>query len=139
MKKFTKEYLTNILEQQDYEKFVSLHPNISYHEELLIDGSNIYSIDGTELSSEQIDMIHNITTHDYVLVYTNKRKEKQLFFIYCNGTNGYEGDVVTSLLDVHFKLSFIKNNPLVKYTTLLEYEPDHCDDVYYWFITFILK
>jgi hypothetical protein len=139
MKKFTKEYLTEILEKQDYEKFVSLHPNIYYNEELLIDGNNIYSIDGTELSLEQIDMIHNITTHGYVLVYTNKRGEKQLFFIYCNGTNGKEGDVVTSLLDVHFKLSFIKNNSLVKYTTLLEYEPDHCDDVYYWFITFILK
>jgi hypothetical protein len=138
MKKFTKEYLTGILEQQDYEKFVSLHPNIYYHEELLIDGSNIYSIDGTELSSEQIDMIHNIT-QDYVLIYTNKRGEKQLFFIYCNGTNGKDGDVVTSLLDVHFKLSFLKKNSLIKYTTLLEYEPDHIDDVYYWFITFILK
>lgn len=138
MKKFTKEYLTNILEQQDYKKFVDLHPNIYNHKDLLVDDGNIYSIDGTELSSEQIDMIHSIT-RDYVLLYTNKRGEKQLFFIYCNGTNGREGDVVTSLLDVYNTLSILKDNPLVKYTTLLEYEPDHIDDVYYWFITFILK
>ena len=138
MKKLTKDYLINILEQQDYKKFVGLHPSIYHHEDLLIDKNNIYSVDGTELSSEQIDMIHSIT-RNYVLVYTNKRGEKQLFFIYHNGTNGREGDVVTSLLDVYKKLSSIKNNPLVKYTTLLEYEPDHIDDVYYWFITFILK
>lgn len=138
MGKFTKEYLKNILEQQDYKKFVCLHPSIYYHEDLLVDNNNIYSVDGTELSLEQIDMIHSIT-RGYVLVYTNKRGEKQLFFIYCNGTNGREGDVVTALLDVYDKLSFIKDNPLVKYTTLLEYEPDHIDDVYYWFITFILE
>lgn len=138
MEKFTKEYLKNILEQQDYKKFVCLHPNIYNHKDLLIDDGNIYSIDGTKLSSEQIDMIHSIT-RDYVLVYTNKRGEKQLFFIYCNGTNGREGDVVTSLLDVYNTLFLLKDNPLVKYTTLLEYEPDHIDDVYYWFITFILK
>lgn len=138
MEKFTKEYLKNILEQRDYKKFVCLHPSIYYHEDLLIDNGNIYSVDGTELSLEQIDMIHSIT-RSYVLVYTNKRGEKQLFFIYHNGTNGYERDAVTSLLDVYEKLSSIKNNPLVKYTTLLEYEPDHIDDVYYWFITFILK
>ena len=138
MEKFTKEYLKNILEQQDYKKFVCLHPSIYYHEDLLIDNGNIYSVDGTELSLEQIDMIHSIT-RGYVLVYTNKRGEKQLFFIYCNGTNGREGDVVTSLLDVYNILSLLKNNPLVKYTTLLEYEPDHIDDVYYWFITFILE
>lgn len=138
MEKFTKEYLTSIIEQQDYKKFVALHPNIYNHKDLLVDDGNIYSVDGTELSSEQIDMIHSIT-RDYVLLYTNKRGEKQLFFIYCNGTNGREGDVVTSLLDVYNTLSLLKDNPLVKYTTLLEYEPDHIDDVYYWFITFILK
>ena len=75
----------------------------------------------------------------FVLVYTNKRGEKQVFFNYHNGSNGREGDVVTSLWDVHRKLSSIKKNPFVKWTTLLEYRPDHCDDVYSWFITFVLK
>ena len=140
MENFTKEYLIEILENQDYGKFVSLHPKIWQHKELLIDDGNIFSVDGTELSPEQIDTIHSIMQYySFVLVYTNKRGEKQVFFNYHNGTNGSEGDVVTSLWDTHRKLSSIKKNPLVEWTTLLEYSPDHCDDVYSWFITFIFK
>ena len=140
MENFTKDYLIDILENQDYGKFVSLHPKIRQHKELLIDDGNIFSVDGTELSPEQIDTIHSIMQYySYVLVYTNKRGEKQVFFNYHNGSNGREGDVVTSLWDAHRKLSSIKKNPLVEWTTLLEYSPDHCDDVYSWFITFIFK
>lgn len=140
METFTKEYLIDILENEDYNKFVCLHPHIWGHKNLLIDEGNIFSVDGTELTSEQIEAIHGIMQDlSFVLVYTNKRGEKQIFFNYYNGSNGREGDVVTSLWDVHRKLSSIKKNPLVKWTTLLEYSPDHCDDVYAWFITFVLK
>ena len=140
MGKFTKEYLTEILENQDYGKYVCLHPHIWKHKELLIDDGNIFSVDGTELSSEQINAIHDIMQEwSFVLVYTNKQGEKQVFFNYHNGTNGFEGDVVTSMWDAHRKLSSIKKNPFVKWTTLLHYKPDHCDDVYSWFITFKLK
>ena len=140
MENFTKEYLIDILENQDYRRFISLHPHIGQHKDLLIDEGNIFSVDGTELTLEQIDAIHNIMQYySFVLVYTNKRGEKQVFFNYHNGTNGHEGDVVTSMWDAHRKLSSIKKNSLVKWTTLLEYRPDHCDDVYSWFITFILK
>ena len=136
----TKEYLTDVLENQDYRRFICLHPHIWKHKDFLIDDGNIYSADGTVLSAEQIDTIHNIMQpFSYVLVYTNKSGEKQVFFNYHNGTNGREGDVVTSLWDAHRKLSSIKKNPLIKWATLLEYSPDHCDDVYSWFITFILK
>ena len=48
-------------------------------------------------------------------------------------------DLVNKKFREIFTLSSIKKNPLVKWTTLLEYSPDHCDDVYSWFITFILK
>lgn len=140
MGKFTKEYLTEILENQDYVKYVCLHPHIWQCKELLIDDGNIFSVDGTELSSEQINAIHSIMQEwSFVLVYTNTKGEKQVFFNYHNGSNGFEGDVVTSMWDAHRKLSSIKKNPLVKWTTLLHYDPDHCDDVYSWFITFILK
>ena len=140
IKTFTKEYLIDILENQDYEKFVNLHPHIWGHKNLLIDEGNIFSVDGTELTPEQIEAIHGIMQDlSFVLVYTNKRGEKQVFFNYHNGSNGREGDVVTSLWDVHRKLSSIKKNSFVKWTTLLEYSPDHCDDVYSWFITFVLK
>ena len=140
MENIDKEYLKDILENQDYGKFISLHPEIRQHKNLLIDDGNIYSVDGTELTEEQINVIHNIMQpFSYILVYTNKSGEKQVFFNYHNGTNGQEGDAVTSLWDAHRKLSSIKKNPLVKWTTLLEYSPDHCDDVYSWFITFILK
>ena len=140
MENIDKKYLKDILENQDYGKFISLYPEIRQHKNLLIDDGNIYSVDGTELTEEQINVIHNIMQpFSYILVYTNKSGEKQVFFNYHNGTNGREGDVVTSLWDAHRKLSSIKKNPLVKWTTLLEYSPDHCDDVYSWFITFILK
>lgn len=140
MEKFTEEYLINILENQDYKGFISLHPQIWKHKDLLIDEGNIFSVDGTELTPEQIGVIHDIMQyHSFVLVYTNKRGEKQVFFNYHNGTNGREGDAVISLWDAYIKLSLIKKNPLVKWTTLLEYSPDHCDDVYSWFITFVLK
>ena len=140
MENIDKEYLKDILENQDYGKFISLHPEIRQYKNLLIDDGNIYSVDGTELTEEQINVIHNIMQpFSYILVYTNKRGEKQVFFNYHNGTNGREGDAVTSLWDAHRKLSSIKKNPLVKWTTLLEYSPDHCDDVYSWFITFVLK
>lgn len=140
MENINKDYLKDILENQDYGKFISLHPGIRQHKDLLIDDDNIYSVDGTELTEEQINVIHNIMQpFSYILVYTNKSGEKQVFFNYHNGTNGREGDAVTSLWDVHRKLSSIKKNPLVKWTTLLEYSPDHCDDVYSWFITFVLK
>ena len=86
MENFTKDYLIDILENQDYGKFVSLHPKIRQHKELLIDDGNIFSVDGTELSPEQIDTIHSIMQYySYVLVYTNKRGEKQVFFNYHNG------------------------------------------------------
>ena len=140
MERFTKEYLIDILENQDYKEFISLHPQIWKHEDLLIDEGNIFSVDGTELTTEQIGVIHDVMQcHSFVLVYTNTCGEKQVFFNYHNGTNGREGDVVESLWDVYMKLFLIKNNPLVKWTTLLEYSPDHCDDVYSWFITFVLK
>lgn len=140
IKTFTKEYLIDILENQDYKNFVCLHPHIWRHKNLLIDEGNIFSVDGTELTPEQIEAIHGIMQDfSFVLVYTNKRGEKQVFFNYHNGSNGREGGVVTSLWDVHRKLSSIKKNPFVKWTTLLEYRPDHCDDVYSWFITFVLK
>ena len=140
MEDIVKDYLKDILENQDYGKFISLHPEIRQYKNLLIDDGNIYSVDGTELTEEQINVIHNIMQpFSYILVYTNKRGEKQVFFNYHNGTNGREGDAVTSLWDAHRKLSSIKKNPLVKWTTLLEYSPDHCDDVYSWFITFVLK
>ena len=114
-------------------------------EEFMLLASIVDQIDDMQdikyvLSPEQIDTIHSIMQdYSFVLVYTNKREEKQVFFNYHNGTNGREGDVVTSLLDTHKKLSSIKNNPLVEWTTLLEYSPDHCDDAYSWFITFIFK
>lgn len=140
MENYSKDYLIDILENEDYKGFISLHKQIWQHKDLLIDEGNIFSVDGTELTPEQIDVIHNIMHYySYVLVYTNKRGEKQVFFNYHNGTNGREGDAVTSLWDAHRKLSSIKKNPLVKWTTLLGYSPDHCDDVYSWFITFILK
>lgn len=140
MERFTKEYLINVLENQDYKEFISLHPQIWKHKDLLIDEGNIFSADRTELTPEQIGVIHNIMQHhSFVLVYTNKSGEKQGFFNYHNGTNGREGDAVASLWDAYIKLSLIKKNPLVKWTTLLEYSPDHCDDVYSWFITFVLK
>lgn len=135
-----KKYLIDILENQDYYRFVNLYPHIQQWKDLLIDENNIYSADGTTLTPEQIDAIHNIVPfYAHVLVYTNESGEKQVFFNYHNGTNGEEMDVVTSLWDTHRKLSFIKKQPLVKWTTLLEYNPDHCDDVYNWFITFIFK
>ena len=140
MVKFTKEYLIEVLENQDFGKYVSLHPHIWQCKELLIDDGHIFSVDGTELSSEQINVIHGIMQEwSFVLVYTNTHGEKRVFFNYHNGSNGFEGDAVKAMWDAHRKLSSIKKNPYVKWTTLLHYEPDHCDDVYSWFITFTLK
>ena len=81
MGNFTKENLVDILENQDYGKYVCLHPEIWKHKELLIDDGNVFSVDGTELSSEQINAIHDIMQEwSFVLVYTNKQGEKQVFF-----------------------------------------------------------
>ena len=41
MEIFTKEYLIDILENQDYRRFISLHPHIWQHKDLLIDEENI--------------------------------------------------------------------------------------------------
>lgn len=140
MKKFTKEYLIDILENQDYERFVCLHPHIQQHKELLIDEGNIYSVDGTKLNLEQIEFIHSIIQPwTYVLVYTKDNGKQQVFFNYHNGSNGCDGDAVKAMSETYEKLSSIKNNPLVEWTTLLGYKPDHCDDVYSWFMTFIFK
>ncbi len=138
--KFTKTNLVDILENQDFREYVCLHPQIWQHKELLLDDGNIFSADGTELTNEQIVSIHEfIQPWSFVLVYTNKDGEKQAFFNYHNGTNGKEGDVVKAMWDAYKKLSSIKKNKNVKWTTLLTYSPDHCDDVYSWFITFKLK
>ena len=137
---FTKECLTDILLNEDFNRFVRLHPLIWQQRDLLIDEGNIFSADGTQLTDEQIESIHSfIQPWSFVLVYTNKYGEKQVFFNYHNGTNGKEGDSVKAMWDAHRKLSSIKKNKNVKWTTLLHYSPDHCDDVYSWFITFTLK
>lgn len=137
---FTKECLVDILQNEDYHRYVRLHPAIWHQRDMMIDQGNIFSADGTQLTNEQIEVIHGfIQPWSFVLVYTNKSGEKQAFFNYHNGTNGKEGDVVKAMWDAHRKLNAIKKNKGVKWTTLLHYDPDHCDDVYSWFITFTLK
>lgn len=72
-----KKYLIDILENQDYYRFAHLHPHIQQWKDLLIDDNNIYSADGTTLTLEQIDAIHDIApSYSYVLVYTNELGEK---------------------------------------------------------------
>ena len=118
--KFTKEYLTGILEHKDYDDFVRLHPAIWTYRELLLDDCQIFSIDGTQLSSEQILSIKKfIPPYTFVLLYTNKSGEKQAFFNYHNGTTGEEGDSVKAMWDAHRKLSSIKKDKNIKWTTLL--------------------
>lgn len=137
---FTKENLTNILLNEDWHEYIKLHPQIWQHRELLLDDGNIFSVDNTQLTNDQIESVHSfIQECSFVLLYTNRFGEKQAFFNYHNGTNGGEGDAVKAMWDAHRKLSSIKKDKNIKWTTLLKYVPDHCDDVYTWFITFTFK
>ena len=40
MERFTKEYLIDILENQDYKGFIFLHPQIWQHKDLIIDAAS---------------------------------------------------------------------------------------------------
>ena len=138
--KLTKEHIVDVLKNEDWHEFVKLHPHIWQYRELLLDDDFIFSADGTQLSDEQINDIHNIAElNSYVVVYTNEDGKKQAYFNYHNGTNGKEGDAVSSIHDVYMLMNNIKNKETVEWTTLLNYFPDHCDDVYTWFITFKFK
>lgn len=138
--KLTKEHIVNVLNNEDWHEFVKLHPHIWQHRELLLDDDFIFSADGTQLSDEQIKDIHNIAElNSYVIVYTNKDGKKQVYFNYHTGTNGLEGDAVSSTYYAYTLMRDIKNKETVEWTTLLKYAPDHCDDVYTWFITFTFK
>lgn len=140
MKEFTLEYLQELMEREDFSEFVRLHPHIWKHKNFQVDGTNIFSVN-TELTAIEKDCLQELVGEEstFVLVYTNKYGDKQVFFNYHNGTNGFEGDAVNSTKDCYEMLSKIKGHKCVKRTTLLHYEPDHCDDVYSWFITFVLK
>ena len=140
MREFTLDYLQELLEREDFSEFVGLHPDIWGHKNLQVDDTNIFSIN-TELTETEKDCLKELVSEvpTFVLVYTNKYGNKQVFFNYHNGTNGYEGDAVNSIKDCYEMLSKIKDHEYVKWATLLHYEPDHCDDVYSWFITFVLK
>ena len=140
MREFTLDYLQELLEREDFSEFVGLHPDIWGHKNLQVDDTNIFSIN-TELTETEKDCLKELVREvpTFVLVYTNKYGNKQVFFNYHNGTNGYEGDAVNSIKDCYEMLSKIKGHKCVKWATLLHYEPDHCDDVYSWFITFVLK
>lgn len=49
MERFTKEYLIDILENQDYKGFIFLHPQIWQHKDLLIDeGKRIIGLSSPE-------------------------------------------------------------------------------------------
>ena len=69
----------------------------------------------------------------------NKDGKKQVYFNYHTGTNGLDGDAVSSTYYAYTLMRDIKNKETVEWTTLLKYAPDHCDDVYTWFITFTFK
>ena len=140
MKEFTPEYLQEVLEREDFSEFVRLHPHIWKHKNLQVDDTNIFSVN-TELTAIEKDCLKELVSEEptFVLVYTNKYGDKQVLFNHHNGTNGYEGDAVNSIKECYETLSRIKDHKCVKWTTLLHYEPDHCDDVYSWFITFVLK
>jgi hypothetical protein len=140
MKEFTPEYLQELLEREDFSEFVRLHPHIWKHKNLQVDDTNIFSVN-TELTAIEKDCLKELVSEEptYVLVYTNKYGDKQVLFNHHNGTNGFEGNAVNSIKECYETLSRIKEHKCVKWTTLLHYEPDHCDDVYSWFITFVLK
>ena len=135
-----KEEIIKILLEGDYKGFIGLHPKI-WNSQFKLEETNIYPIN-IELNDKQIDLIKDIVncTDSYVLVYRNpKTNNIQVFFSFHNGTNGLEGNIINSMRECLELIENINKHPDIEWVTVLDTYFDTCDDVYSWWITFVIK
>ena len=135
-----KEEIIKILLEGDYKGFIGLHPKI-WNSQFKLEETNIYPIN-VELNNKQIDLIKDIVscTDSYVLVYRNPRTNNiQVFFSFHNGTNGIEGNIINSMRECLELIENINNHPDIEWVTVLDTYFDTCDDVYSWWVTFVIK
>ena len=135
-----KNKIIEILLGGDYKGFIRLHPKI-WNSQFKLGETNIYPIN-IDLNDKQIDIIKDITscTHSYILVYRNPRNnDVQVFFTFHNGTNGLERNVINSMRECLELLENINKLPDIEWVTVLDTSFDICDDVYAWWITFVIK
>ena len=135
-----KEEIIKILLEGDYKGFIGLHPKI-WNSQFKLEETNIYPIN-VELNDKQIDLIKDIVncTDSYVLVYRNpKTNNIQVFFSFHNGTNGLEGNIINSMRECLELIENINKHPDIEWVTVLDTYFDTCDDVYSWWITFVIK
>lgn len=69
----------------------------------------------------------------------NENKDLQLTFVYFSGTNGIEGNIKSSLLEVYNLMNEIEKEHDVVWIQVLDVSIDSLDDVYSFAITIIFK
>ena len=71
----------------------------------------------------------------YATVLSKVDNTAQIFFIKGTGTNGKEGSIKNSLLEIYELLCEFDKNKLIEHSQVLDVSIDNCDDVYDFVIT----
>ena len=97
-----------------------------------------YSLNDGKISDRMRKAIDDYREHindtEDIWVYTNDNGKEQAFVIYHNGTNGKEGNILSSMLDAVEKLEKIQG--FTEWATVVDCHCDTLDDVYSWLLTF---
>ena len=151
-----KENIKNILKRGEFEGFIKLKlrdNNGMGYEQYEIEGhshpnksddgtcrtfNGCYSLNDGMISDRMRKTIDDYREHiddtEDIWVYTNDNGKEQAFVIYHNGTNGKEGNILSSMLDAVEKLEKIQG--FTEWATVVDCHCDTLDDVYSWLFTF---
>lgn len=85
------------------------------------------------------NVIDNVDISSDVVIIENENEEIQVFTVLNNGTNGKEGNITNSMREIVTKIDKLALNKNVRWCTILDTHIDNIDDVYAWYLTFIMK
>lgn len=118
------------------QKICSLWRKNPFNDNKFINKSKIKFDDNVYLTVkclvEKYSMDNAVLEHD-------EKLNPQLSFIKFTGTNGKEGSIKSSLLDVYHLLNDLDGDSCVKWSQVLDISIDNLDDVYAFLVTLILK
>lgn len=92
-----------------------------------------------ETSEKLESALESFQCYGDVIILKNDEGDYQIFTVYNNGTNGKENCILNSMKDVTERLEKLKANENVAWCQILDTHIDSLDDVYAWYLTFILK
>lgn len=94
------------------------------------------SIDINDETKEQLEMLMYEFGLKHYVVQNDENGIIQVAFVQKCGTNGKEGSIKNSLLDLYYLLNRLEQNQHINWTTVLDASIDNADDVYYFTVTF---